>query len=235
MCARVRKLAGFLFCAAVCLGSHSVWAQEGPVDVPIPSSVAEPEQRKTELYGALFILGTMPENKNLEVGNTQILNNNVKGSIGAGLKAGAYPKFASGYLGFEGELFGHGGKISSPGSAQGNLTVINSMLNVILRYPADVIQPYVGAGFGVSSAQLRDTTLQVGALQLTGKSTDSAFAYQFLGGVRAYLAKQVFVFGEYRYFSANYKWVSEGIGTGNPDVKLDFRTQIVSGGIGFTF
>jgi opacity protein-like surface antigen len=93
----------------------------------------------------------------------------------------------------------------------------------------------VGAGFGLSAGQLSDANIQVGNTQLTGKSSDGAFAYQFLGGVRAYVTKKIFLFGEYKYLAANYKWESQGINTGNPVVKYDFRTQIISSGIGISF
>ena len=151
------------------------------------------------------------------------------------MKAGVFPKFAGGIFGVEGEIFGHGGKLNAPGQAQGDLTVINFMVNVLARYPGEIIQPYVGVGFGVSAGQLRDANIQVAGSQLTGKASDGAGAFQFLGGVRAYVTKKIFLFGEYKRFGANYTWESEGISTGSPSVKLDFRTQIVSGGIGISF
>lgn len=109
------------------------------------------------------------------------------------------------------------------------------MVNVLARYPGEIIQPYVGVGIGVSGGQLSDANIQVASSQLTGKAGDGAGAFQFLGGVRAYVTKMIFLFGEYKYFAANYKWESEGISTGSPSVNFDFRTQIVSGGIGISF
>ncbi|HEY7533449.1 MAG TPA: hypothetical protein VH681_11815, partial [Nitrospiraceae bacterium] len=211
-----------------------VMAEEPPVGTTPSDQSPAADKRKTEFYGALSILGTMPINENLDVGGTTINNTNVKGSVGAGIKAGIFPNFAGGILGVEGEVFGHGGSVSAP-QAQGDLTVINFMVNVLARYPGEFIQPYIGAGFGVSAGELHDANIQVGGSQLTGKSNDAAFAYQFLGGARAYVTKRIFLFGEYKYFSASYKWESEGINTGNPSVKLDFRTQIVSGGVGISF
>ncbi len=74
------------------------------------------------------------------------------------------------------------------------------MVNLLARYPGDTIQPYVGAGIGVSVAQLRDVNFQTKSGAMTGKAGYVAFAYQFLAGVRAYVQKTVFLFCEYRYF-----------------------------------
>lgn len=216
-------------------GLLDAMAQDIPAEESSSGQAPVSEKRKTEFYGALSILGTMPTNKNFTVGGTTIFDTNIEGSAGAGLKAGIFPKFTGGIFGVEGEVFGHGGKLNAPGQAQGDLTVINFMVNVLARYPGEIVQPYAGAGFGVSAGQLRDANIQVTGSQLTGKADDRAFAFQFLGGVRAYVTKKVFLFGEYKYFAANYKWESEGISTGSPSVKLDFRTQIISGGIGISF
>jgi opacity protein-like surface antigen len=230
-------LHGLIMAVVVMLsgGLLDAMAQEIPAGESSSDQAPVSEKRKTEFYGALSILGTMPTDKNLTVGGTTIFNTNVKGSVGAGLKAGIFPKFAGGIFGVEGEVFGHGGKLNAPGQAQGDLTVINFMVNVLARYPGEIIQPYVGAGIGVSAGHLSDANIQVAGSQLTGKARDGAGAFQFLGGVRAYVTKKVFLFGEYKYFAANYKWESEGISTGSPSVKLDFRTQIISGGIGISF
>ena len=49
------------------------------------------------------------------------------------------------------------------------------------------------------------------------------------------VTKKIFLFGEYKYFAAIYKWESEEINTGNPMLNFNFRTQCVSGGIGISF
>lgn len=196
--------------------------------------------KKTEVYIGIYVLGTLPQDKNLSVGGTEIQQTSVSGAVGAGGKAGVFPAFGRGYLGLEGELFGYGGKVNAPQTftsggltqAQGNLTIVNAMVNLLARYPGELIQPYAGVGFGVSAASVTDATIQVGPMALTGESNDAAFAYQFFAGARAYITKKIFLFGEYKYFSANYKWEAEG---GGPTTTLDFRTQIVSGGVGLSF
>jgi opacity protein-like surface antigen len=206
-------------------------AQEVPAGESSSGQAPVSEKRKTEGYVSLSILGTIPKNESLNVGGASFANTDVKGSAGAGLKAGIFPSFGGGFLGFEGDLFGFGGKVQST-QATGSLTSINAMVNLIARYPGEIIQPYIGVGGGLSAGMLRDVNIQGGPFALSGSSGSAAFGYQFLAGVRALVTKRVFLFGEYKYFSANYDWESEGAG---PHVELDYRAQIISGGIGLSF
>ena len=203
------------------------------------------ESRKTEIYLSPYVLGTMPIDKDLSQGGngftTQTYRGaNISSSIGAGVKAGAYPGSTGGILGLEGEIFGHGGKLKTPDgtfpSADATLTVVNFMLNILARYPGDVLQPYIGAGLGLSVAALRDLNLRSSTSTMTGDAGDASLGYQFLAGMRAYVHKNVYLFGEYKYFGSTYKWDSEfpGGGTG-PDTSLNFRTHIVAGGVGVSF
>jgi opacity protein-like surface antigen len=231
---RCRRLSASMVLVCMLLCTLSVYAQEAPPDPPPPA------KKKTDGYISLFLLGTMPQNKNLRVDGTEISQTSVKGSMGAGVKAAIFPRVAGGVFGVEGEIFGHGGKVSAPFSAlsgaQGDLAVVNFMVNVLARYPGEVLQPYIGVGIGLSAASLRDATIQTGGMALSGKANDGAFAYQFLAGARAYVSSRVFLFGEYKYFAADYSWKSEGVNVaGNPTTKLDFRTQIIAGGVGFAF
>ena len=116
---------------------------------------------------------------------------------------------------------------------QGSLIAITTMYNLMLRYPGETIQPYIGAGVGSSTGILYNASIQSGNVSLSGTSGDLAFAYQFLGGVRAFVTKQLFLFGEYKYFTTKYSWGRDSVTTER--VKLDFQTQIVSGGVGWSF
>lgn len=110
------------------------------------------------------------------------------------------------------------------------------MVNLLARYPGDRIQPYVGAGIGVSIAQVRDINFQTSPGTMTGKGSDVAFGYQFLAGARAYVHKKVFLFGEYKYFGSSYDWKSESSsGVSGPTTSLTFRTHIVALGLGVAF
>ncbi len=234
-----------VLCVGVVLVGNLGWLSNGQAqEVPVPESQGN-SPRKTEAYIAPYLLGTLPVDRNLSVGgngvgNTPFSGTNIQGSAGGGLKAGVYPGVMGGAIGLEGEVFGHGGKLKTPGgafpSADANLLVINSMINLLLRYPGDMIQPYVGAGAGVSYAQLRDLNLQTNVASLSGKGSDAAFAYQFLAGARAYMNKQLYLFGEYKYFGSAYDWKSESSSGGSgPTTSLTFRTHIVAAGFGITF
>lgn len=229
-----------LLCSNQFLGSRAAAAQD---PTSIDHAIENP--RKTEAYMAPYLLGTFPVDKNLSIGGNGFANEtfrgtNIKSSGGAGIKAGVYPGATGGVLGLEGEFFGHGGKFKTPDGAfphaDANLLVLNSMINLLARYPGDMIQPYVGAGIGVSIAQLRDINFQTSSGTMTGKGSDVAFAYQFLAGARVYVQKKVFLFGEYKYFGSSYDWKSEtASGGAGPASSLTFRTHIVALGLGVTF
>jgi opacity protein-like surface antigen len=197
--------------------------------------------KKFDLYLSGHVIGLFPQDKDLSVGGNRILNTDVRGTVGAGIKFDIYPWFTKNIVGAEIEVFGLGGSVRAPrttsGSgttqAQGSLIAITTMYNLMLRYPGETIQPYIGAGVGSSTGILYDVNIQSGNVGLSGTSGNLAFAYQFLGGVRAFVTKKLFLFGEYKYFVTNYSWGSEGAGT--QQVKLDFQTNIVSGGIGWSF
>lgn len=216
--------------------SSGVVAQEAPPDPP-----ASGLKEKVDLLLSGYLIGVFPQNKDLSVGGSQISNTDVRGTIGAGVKFDVYPWFTNKMLGLEIEMFGLGASVKAPrttsGSgttqAQGNLIAVSTMYNVMLRYPGVIIQPYIGVGAGSSTGILYGVNIQSGNTALTGSSGDWAFAYQFLGGLRAFVTKKLFLFGEYKYFVSKYSWDSGG--GGNQQVKLDFQTQLVSGGIGWSF
>ena len=83
-------LQGLIMTAVVMLsgGLLDAMAQEVPAGESSSGEAPISEKRNTEFYGAFSILGTMPKDENLTVGGTTIFDTNVKGSAGAGLKAG---------------------------------------------------------------------------------------------------------------------------------------------------
>ena len=197
--------------------------------------------KKFDLYLSGHVMGLFPQDRDLSVGGNRISNTDVRGTVGAGIKFDIYPWFTKKTVGAEIEVFGLGGSVRAPrttsGSgttqAQGSLIAITTMYNLMLRYPGETIQPYIGAGVGSSTGILYKADIQSGNVGLSGTSGDLAFAYQFIGGVRAFVTKQLFLFGEYKYFVTQYSWDSGG--AGNQRVKLDFQSQIVSGGGGWSF
>ncbi|MEQ1793238.1 MAG: hypothetical protein ABL970_03520 [Nitrospira sp.] len=227
---------GLMLVLLVTLGVDVAYAEE-PGDPPLQK---RPE-KKVDLYLSGHVMGFIPRDKDLTVGGVSISQTDIRGTFGAGIKFEAYPWFTNKILGGEVEAFGLGGSVRAPriasGSgttqAQGSLIAVNTMYNFMLRYPGETIQPYIGIGGGTSMGFLYNTSIQSGNVALSGSSGDVSFAYQFLGGVKTFVTKRLFLFGEYKYFGTKYSWDSEG--AGNSKVKLDFQTHIISGGLGWSF
>lgn len=235
-----RLLRGMVvFLLMVTMWRGPAFAQE--TSEPSTSVPHEKAENKVDLLLSGHLIGLFHQNEDLSVGGNRIYNTDVRGTIGAGIKFDIYPWFTKNIVGAEIEVFGLGGSVRAPrttsGSgatqAQGSLIAITTMYNLMLRYPGEAIQPYIGAGVGSSTGILYNVNIQSGNVGLSGTSGDLAFAYQFLGGVRAFVTKQLFLFGEYKYFVTQYSWDSGG--AGNQRVKLDFQSQIVSGGVGWSF
>jgi opacity protein-like surface antigen len=76
-------------------------------------------------------------------------------------------------------------------NVNGNVSFDNLMVNVRLRYPEGIINPYIGAGIGSSW------------YNFSGTPSDSStnFAWQILAGVTSQITKQWSVDLGYRYFS----------------------------------
>lgn len=209
------------------------FAEEVPPPLPIT--------KKVDLLLSGHLIGLFPQDNDLSIGGNRIPSTDVRGMIGAGIKFDIYPSFTNKMLGLEVEAFGLGGSVRAPRmtsgagvtQAQGSVISINTMYNFMLRYPGETIQPYIGAGVGSSTGILYNANIQSGNVGLSRTSGDLAFAYQFLGGVRAFVTKQLFLFGEYKYFVTKYSWDSGG--AGSQRVNLDFQSQIISGGIGWSF
>ena len=224
-----------------CLLNGRAFGQDALRQQELLSVAPPPSERKIDLLLSGHVLGMFPRDKDLSVGGNRIPNTDVRGAIGAGIKFDIYPWFTKNIVGAEIEAFGLGGSVRAPRTtsgtgttqAQGSLIAITTMYNLMLRYPGETIQPYIGAGVGSSTGILYNANIQSGNVGLSGTSGDLAFAYQFLGGVRAFVTKNLFLFGEYKYFVTKYSWDSEG--AGNQKVKLDFQTHLVSGGIGWSF
>lgn len=194
---------------------------------PVPGRSAE----FGEVDLAAYLLGSWP-------GDEPIFNqgSTVSGSIrqgaGAGLKIGLFPHATQRMLGIEIDSSAHGGALSFPnivngqhnGTGRSNILVLNTMFNLVLRYPGEVVTPYIGIGGGWSHG----TLLNPNIIGRNDRDFDSAraFGHQYLAGAQVMVSARVFVFGEYRYFSANYHWDS---------LALDFRAHYGLIGAGLRF
>lgn len=125
-------------------------------------------------------MGVIPREKDLTVGGAGIPRIDIRGTVGVGIKFEACPAFTKKIVGGEVEVFGLRGSVraaritsrSGATQAQGSLSAVNSMFNLLLRYPREIIQPYVGVGGGTFSGFLYNASIQSGNLALLGSSGD---------------------------------------------------------------
>lgn len=179
---------------------------------------------------SLYTLGAFPSNQGLFAQGSNPSDTRITNGVGAGIKVAVFPRNLGNSIGIELESSGHGSDItfSSPmrvgSSASTNLWVFNSMVNLILRYPGKVFLPYIGIGGGLSNGVLTHANIPGRSdPDLEGSWT---FGSQFFGGVQGNLSEHVFLFSEYKYFSATYHW---------KQLALDFRSQYALFGIGLRF
>lgn len=243
---RVLSLA-FAAWVMIGLGSSAMGATEKsePVRAIAPSTQAQASKERSEVYMGLFMMGNFPSNRALKFENDPYPNTDVGGGLGGGLKVGVYPTLTNRIIGVEAELSGFNAKVDAPQTISGGVTrradfrlnVFNAMANLMLRYPGNVLQPYLGVGAGISGGFARNLNVHNSTMgTINENAADGAFAYQLIGGARINVSERFFLFSEYKYFVANYKWESElPNGSGGPSFSLPFRTHIVAGGVGFNF
>ena len=178
----------------------------------------------------LYVLGAFPSDQGLVAQGGNPSDTRITNGAGAGIKAAVFPHGLGNIVGIGLESSGLGSAISfsSPvnagSAASTNLWVFNSMVNLTLRYSGKAFVPYIGVGGGYSSGVLTHA-------DIPGRSDRDfegswAFGSQFFGGVQGNVTEKVFLFSEYKYFSANYHW---------KQLALDFRSQYVLFGIGLRF
>ncbi|RPH77626.1 MAG: hypothetical protein EHM80_12150 [Nitrospiraceae bacterium] len=178
----------------------------------------------------LYALGAFPSDRGLFAQGGNPPDTRIANGAGAGFKATVFPHDLGNIVGVGLESSGHGSEISFSSPVQRgslvstNLWVFSSMVNLTLRYPGKAVVPYIGVGGGYSSGMLTHA-------EIPGRSDRDfegswAFGSQFFGGMQGSLTEKVFLFSEYKYFSANYHW---------KQLALDFRSQYVLFGIGLRF
>jgi opacity protein-like surface antigen len=193
-----------------------------------PGWVAAAETADVDV--GLYALGAFPSDQGLFAQGGNASDTRITNGVGAGIKAAVFPHDLGNIIGVGLEYSGHGSEISfsSPvnagAAASTNLWVFNSMVNLTLRYPGKAFVPYIGVGVGYSSGVLTHANIP-------GRSDRDfegswTFGYQFFGGLQGNLTEKVFLFSEYKYFSADYHW---------KELALDFRSQYALFGIGLRF
>jgi len=215
----------------MCLFAQTADGQEAA------SGIESSSDHPPEIYGAIYVLGSLAKNRNLGVGGEALPSTTVRDGAGGGFRAGVFPAFTGYIVGIQAESFGLGHEVNAPASmgssgiqsGRGTLLAWTTMVSLLVQYPGTLMRPYVGVGVGWSSSFLLDTQLMKGSVTQTGTLRDTSAAFQYVAGLRAHVTESVFVFGEYKYFASRYQW------GGSLDPSLDFRTQIVAIGVGLSF
>jgi opacity protein-like surface antigen len=193
-----------------------------------PGRVAAAETADVDV--GLYALGAFPSDQGLFAQGGNPSDSRITNGVGAGFKAAVFPHYLGNIVGIGLEFFGHGSEITFSSStragstASTNLWVFGSMVNLTFRYPGKAFIPYIGVGGGYSSGVLTHA-------DIPGRSDRDfegswTFGYQFFGGLQGNLTEKVFLFGEYKYFSADYHW---------KELALDFSSQYALFGIGLRF
>jgi opacity protein-like surface antigen len=215
------------------MGAFAIPAAAQEVESAAPASSHE----GPEIYGAIYLLGSLAKNRNLNVAGDELPSTTVRNGGGGGFKAGVFPSFTGYVLGIQAESFGLGHEVTAPASmgssgiqsGQGTLLAWTTMVSLIAQYPGKILKPYGGVGAGWSSSYLVDARFSKGTATQTGTLRDTSLALQYFAGLRALVTDKVFVFGEYKYFASRYQW------SGRLESSLDLRTHIVAIGIGLAF
>lgn len=222
------------WCLLICLLALSIQPAQMRGEEP-PSDVST--TTGPEIYGAVYALGSLAKNRNLNVGGQELPSTTIKDGAGGGFMAGVYPAFTGYVLGVRAESFGLGHEVTAPASigssgaesGRGNLLAWTTMVSLLIQYPGKMLKPYIGLGMGWSSSFFQDVRITKGTITQTGTLRDTSPAFQSVAGLRTYVTDSVFVFGEYKYFASRYHWA------GSLEPSLDLRTHIVAVGAGLTF
>ncbi len=185
-----------------------------------------------EIYLAGYGMATQPSNQGISLKGRGVSDEKIHGDPGLGLKIGLFPSFFHGYLGVELESFGQNNSLSFPveengvarGKGKSDLITYSSMVNLLLRYPGRNVRPYVGIGGGLSSGILLNPNIP--GRKDNNIEMASAPGYQLFGGIQLVITKGWFVFGEYKYSSADYHW---------NQLSLNYRSEYFLGGFGYIF
>ncbi len=210
------------------------------------------ESLPREWYASGFLMRSYPIDSTLKFDGDKIPDTTFHGAMGGGLKIGVFPSSKS-VFGAEVELSGHGGSITAPQTVVGNTvrsarldtTVFNFMVNALVRYPGDLIQPYTGVGLGFSIIQTDGHTQN--STGIGEPDSLSGLAVQGIIGVRLLVTNHLFGFAEYKpmlFFGkegdgctvcSRYGCRKKANCTPRPTHSLDSQSHCVLAGIGFRF
>jgi opacity protein-like surface antigen len=198
--------------------------------------------RGVEFYVAGFATRSSPTSSNIFLNGDKIPQTHFDASTGGGAKLGAFIRPFNFAFGGEFEIFGNGGKITSPITTQGgitrftnqNLNMTNLMFNFIARYPGDFIQPYIGMGVGLSLVSLDGITKASTGTRTRTEDTGGV-AWQAIAGIRLNVTRHIFGFTEYKHFSSTSGSDECSDPSDCPVHQLDYQSHYVSVGVGVRF
>ena len=106
---------------------------------------------------------------------------------------------------------------------EAKLRVTTVALNLVLRYPGETWQPYVGGGPAFFNAKGTGTT----------SDSDNGIGFNFIAGLRVFIIQHLAVFGEYKYFGATFKFDNAfGPGAG---IEEDYKASHIVAGVSYHF
>ena len=115
----------------------------------------------------------------------------LKNAVVYGGKLGFFPN--NGAMGVELDVFNSQPNIKNLDNIPGiHLGVTNVGINLLLRYPGQTFQPYVGFGGAALIARISETVD-------VQSDTDVGFGINLLSGLRAFITPYVAIFAEYKY------------------------------------
>ena len=184
-----------------------------------------------DIYLSVAVAGGFPEVRGMSLAGQAVSRSHADNSVGGALKVGIFPQWTQRALGIELEYFGTTGKVSALTSHNGSvaegkasLTVLNSMVNLVLRQPSGAFRPYGGLGIGYSGGILYRADFP-GRANREFDSTPG-FAYQFLGGLQWDVGTRTFLFAEYKHLVTAFHWKG---------LSLDYRANYILAGWGWSF
>ncbi len=201
---------------SVCAGAISLLAMAGPTQAEwyaagqIGANFAD---RLTNIEGTGSLAGLRAPDFDL------------KNAVVYGGKLGYFS--ANGPLGLELDVFNSQPNIKNLDDIPGiHMRVTNVGLNIILRYPGETFQPYVGIGGALLIAHISDSAT-------TKSDSDVGGGLNLLAGLRTFITPYVALFGEYKYtrgtLTFNDAFPSGGGFSG------DYQAQYVVFGVSYHF
>jgi opacity protein-like surface antigen len=149
----------------------------------------------------------------------------LKNAVVYGGKLGYFS--GNGPLGVELDVFNSQPNIKNLDDIPGiHLRVTNVGLNLILRYPGQTFQPYIGLGGALLISHLSNSAT-------TQSDNDVSGAFNMLAGLRAFVTPYVALFGEYKYTRGTLTF-SDAFPSGG-GFSGDYRAQYVVFGVSYHF